>query len=85
MQVWKYQLPLMDEITIHMPSGAKPLHIATQHDAPCMWALVDPAQPIAPHHFVMLGTGHDIDAVGAYVGSFLAQNDRLVLHVFYAS
>ena len=86
MKIYKYKLTLMDEITIHMPLGAKILHVECQQDIPCIWALVSPENRIVPHHFVMHGTGHKVSPdVGEHVGSFLMHQGQLVFHLFRAS
>jgi hypothetical protein len=83
MKVFKYEIPVDSEITIHMPYGAKILHVGCQQDTPCLWALVNPANPIVPHRFVLHGTGHDVSPyAGEHVGSFLMHQGRLVFHLF---
>lgn len=83
MKTRKFQLGITDRQTIAMPQGAEILSVQVQHQALCLWALVDPGQPCQPRVFRIYGTGHSIDQeVGGYVGSVQMANGSLVWHVF---
>ena len=78
--VWKFPLPLTDKFVLSMPSGAKILRVASQHNMGCMWARVDPTQPRHDRQFILRGTGHIIELDCWYIGSF--ETGSFVWHVF---
>jgi hypothetical protein len=90
--VYKYPIPVEDEFTISMPTGAVVLTVQTQRrgqgglarEEPNIWALVDPTAPHEPRHFRLAGTGHPIEEeeLGRYVGTFLVRDGQLVFHVW---
>ena len=84
MKIFKYPLPLPGEVNyIMMPRGAKVLSVAEQRDVACVWALVDPTQPLEPRTFVTCGTGHMVPAnLGEFLGTVLLREGLLVLHIF---
>lgn len=85
LKVFKYPVPIGDAVTIDMPAGAQPLHVAEQHGTVCLWALVDPARPPVPRRFRFAGTGHEITEDLAYlnhVGTFFMRGGDLVFHLF---
>lgn len=82
--VWKFPLPIVDDVTIEMPQGARVLHVETQFDSAQMWALVDPNQPLVQRRFKVVGTGHrheDMDT-WHYIGTFPMFGGGLMWHVF---
>ena len=82
MQVWKTQIHAGSGVTL-LPKGAKPLSVHIQNGGPCLWSLVDPDAEKSEQAFHIAGTGHDLpENIGAFVGTFLVQNDTLVFHVF---
>jgi len=91
-RVFKYQFRIQDEITLHMPTGATPLHVAMQQSIPTMWALVNPTLAIVPHRFLVRGTGHEITETVHHIGTLQIKDGEfieggtvhgeLVLHVF---
>lgn len=82
--IWKFPLPVGDEVRVPMPKGAVILTVGTTHDKPCVWAIVDPAAPIIERELSVRGTGHDLGTVGAYIGTLKMYGDSLVFHVFDA-
>jgi hypothetical protein len=82
--IWKFQVPVNDDIAVEMPKGAEILHIDAQEDVPCIWAMVDPTNDLHTRRFRMYGTGHPmhVDEVETHVGSFMLYNGQLVFHVF---
>lgn len=83
MTIWKYPVEMAGLFTIAMPQGAHVLTVQTQGNAPQLWALVDPKQPVEPRRFLMLGTGHDISyQPGRYIGTFQVDGGTFVFHVF---
>lgn len=83
--VWKYTFNTFTE-DFSMPEGAKPLHVAKQYKAVCLWALVDPSRPKVQRRFVMVATGADVDDLDpeGYVGTVQTDGGgfELVWHVF---
>lgn len=84
MQIWKFQLPLQDEIALEMPENSKILSVQTQDEIPCIWANVEPSADKMIRHFKLRGTGFGTDDVGAYVGTFQLENGSFVFHLFEA-
>ncbi len=70
--IWKFTLPIEDEARIDMPVEAIPLCVQVQGRRPCVWAIVEPKNPIASRLFYVRGTGHEMGsaALGKYLGSF---------------
>jgi len=85
MTVWKFAIPVSDEFQIALPEGAQVLSVMVQFDAPQIWVLVDPKAPPILRHFVLRGTGHPIEKVGRFVGSFQIAGGSLVFHLFEAA
>lgn len=82
--VWKYDLPVDDDVDLEMPAGATILAVQTQGGAPRLWALVDPLAPKETRRFRVAGTGHailDADRL-TYVGTFQLVAGAFVGHVF---
>lgn len=83
-RIWKYEVPVGDEIRLHMPRGAQILTVQMQGSTPCIWAKVD----AAPEHsqvwrvFRWRGTGHDADNTDNYVGTVQMMGGGLVFHLF---
>ena len=80
--VWKYEVPVRDEVALQMPQGAKLLHFGLQQEQQCLWALVSPCAPRRVRRFRLAGTGHPIAEAGEYVGTVLRVKDRIVFHLF---
>jgi hypothetical protein len=90
-KIWKFHLPIEDEVTIAMPWGATVLTVAVQRGQPCLWAVVDPERPYQPRRFAVRGTGLPAEGAGtaewSYVGTFQFRPVDgvaidLVFHVF---
>tara|TARA_R110000803_G_scaffold20201_16_gene52282 strand:- start:539 stop:799 length:261 start_codon:yes stop_codon:yes gene_type:complete len=82
MKIYKYEFEVVDELTIAMPRGARVLSVDVQRGAPCMWALVDPDELPLNRKFAVYGTGHPMDQVGEFVGTFQMAGGLLVFHLF---
>lgn len=80
--IWKFPIPVINRFKLDMPAGAKVLHVATQNDEPCIWALVDPARAVEARRFRLVGTGHEVTNPGEYVGTFMMRDGALVFHLF---
>jgi hypothetical protein len=79
--IWKFPLTV-DPAVIVMPQDARVLTVAAVGGEPFVWAIVDPAKPLVERCFTVRGTGHEMDTVGAYVGTFMLLDGALVFHVF---
>ncbi len=82
--IWKFPLPVGDEVGVVMPAGGRVLTVAAQGDVMVLWAIVDPGAPFVERAFEVRGTGHPLGEVGEYVGTALLVSG-LVFHVFEAS
>lgn len=83
MTIWKYVLPIEDNIEIDMQIGAKILHIDNQQEEVCIWALVNPDEDIETRRFRIYGTGHPVESErDKYIGSAMLRNSSLGFHVF---
>lgn len=81
--VWKYVLRPTTTQTVEMPVPAKVLHVASQGDDVCLWALVSPEAPLRSCTFRVVGTGHpEVDQRDSYVGTAHLPESGLVFHVF---
>ena len=96
LKIWKFPIPVQDEIQIEMPKGAKVLTVQIQVMDPaalkvgetieqvCLWALVNPEAEKEIRQFRMVGTGHSIMHAEklTYIGTFQMQGGALVFHLF---
>lgn len=80
--IWKYPLEITDVQTIMMPVDAAVLTVQVQNDQPCIWAMVYTDSEKVQKTVRMYGTGHPIDTMGVWVGTFQVQGGRFVFHVF---
>ena len=80
--IWKFPLPIGDEVRVAMPHGARVLTIAAIGEAPFVWALVDAGALTVERRFAVRGTGHPLGDVGDYLGTFMLASGALVFHVF---
>lgn len=82
--VWKFPLSVLDLQQVNLPRGAQILSVQTQHEQPCLWALVDPSAPTEYVNFRTLGTGHfapDMERF-RYVGTYQLVGGGFIGHVF---
>lgn len=83
MTIWKYRLETTDLQIIDIPRGATFLSVQVQERfGPCMWALVNEESPKFGHRIRIFGTGHPMDSIGGYVGTYQLSGGALVFHVF---
>jgi hypothetical protein len=87
LEVWKWALFARDLTTIHVPVGAKFLHVHEQHDQICIWALVDPKEERREERTLRIaGTGHALaNGNFEYIGTAHFDGGSLVFHVFEAT
>ena len=82
--IWKFDIDVDDEQQIKMPQLAELLSVQPQKGSVCIWALVNPDNPIVDRNIIMSGTGHDLSdrLLGKFLGTFQITNGDLVFHVF---
>lgn len=81
--IFKFPIETADAQEVAMPKGASILCVQVQRGVPCLWALVDTAQPIVPRKVFVVGTGHLIPAdAELYVGTYQLNDGAFVGHVF---
>lgn len=84
MKIWKFSLGkiITDEvITVAMPKGATILHVRSQRDVPCIWALIDPNAETEMRQFYIAATG-EATPKGQYLGTVFQYDGIYVWHVF---
>lgn len=85
LKIYKYPFEVQGDVEIAMPTGATILTVQVQGETPCIWAIVDPEQPIIVRHFRVFGTGHPLDiepTLSRYIGTFQLVCGRFVGHLF---
>lgn len=83
--VWKYELPIGDDIWVQMPIGAQPISLMMQREQLCLWARVDPSASVERRLFKLRGTGHQVGRdCGKHIGSVQMADGDLVFHLFEA-
>lgn len=82
--IWKFPLTVTDRQKVVMPKGAQILHVASQYEIPCLWALVDEYAEKEERLFAIFPTGNvRFDAANAkHVGSFILSGGAFVGHIF---
>ena len=84
-RIFKYEITITDEQSIGLPTGAKILHSGLDPNGmPCIWAEVEPDNPIEMRKILVKGTGHpfneDEGMIINYIGTFNA--DPFVWHTY---
>ena len=86
MQIYKYKLGFQITKPIEMPAGAVILSVQLQDNELVLWAIVDPTAAPVTRTFRLAVTGEEISkeelADLNYLGTFLADGERFVGHVF---
>lgn len=94
--IWKFPLPPLEptrvgsvgenHYSIKMPVGARILSLHPQNMMPTLWAIVDDQMPTELRHFVLYGTGNELepkpDGSVTFIGTCLTFDGQLVWHVF---
>lgn len=81
--IWKHVITTDPVQAITIPQNIKPLKVDVQNGEPCFWYMLDPTAPMTTRHLRLFGTGHQIPShCGEYVGTFMVDNDAIVIHVF---
>ncbi len=83
MKIYKYPIPVNDNIELELPMNSKILTIQMQKSKPFIWALVNPGKTIGQvRHLELYGTGMDVPEGREYIGSFQMLGGDLVFHLF---
>jgi hypothetical protein len=82
--VYKYALPIEDEVRIPLPAFAEVLSVGVQGENLFVWALVDPSIPNLHKTFRIAGTGHPIEEPEKwkFIGTVFLYEGSFVAHVF---
>lgn len=83
--IYKYPLPIDDEVELELPIGARVLTAQAQGEtSPMVWALVDSDQrEKSVQKFCIRGTGHGFKGnEGDYIATFQMMHGALVWHLF---
>ena len=84
--IYKYPIYIIDEQEISMPRGAHIFSFALQRGTPCVWAIVDPTEPVLePKTLYLRGTGHELQFEPCslrFIGTVLLNDGALVFHLF---
>jgi hypothetical protein len=82
--IYKYPMPIVDELTKELPAGSQLLCVQMQRGEPQLWAVVDTDQPPVARDFRWVGTGHpfDLGTHCAYIGTVQISEGLRVFHLF---
>lgn len=82
--IWKYPLPIIDNVEISLPKDSKILCVKTQKNDLCLWALVNPDENETESVKLRIaGTGHPIEEENLeYIDTVLMYEDNFVIHIF---
>ena len=81
--IWKFPIKIDDHQVIPVPNGAKIRSVAVQGETVCLWAEVDPNEPIFGRDIFVYGTGHPMpDDPGTFIGSVMLHGGALVFHIY---
>ncbi len=85
MKIWKFPLGKVatnEIVAITMPAGAKVLHVGTQKNVLCIWALIDlTSTGTETRHFYVAATGETVPK-GQYLGTVFQHDGVYVWHIF---
>lgn len=81
-RIYKYPVRIDDVQTIDLPQGAQVLSVQVQDGSPYIWACVNPSAVSEPRQFHLYGTGHPIEDLLRFIGTFQLFGGRLVYHLF---
>lgn len=85
MEIYKYTIPIQDEVEIEMKKDTHILCVKNQREQLCIWALCSPDAEDILRSFRVYGTGHEIEqgkSAGMYIGTAVFQNGALIWHLF---
>lgn len=82
--IWRFEIPIQDDIRLEMPQGAEVLTFQVQAGKPMIWARVRADAPSVTRRLRLAGTGHPLNgaADAPHVGSTQLHDGALVFHLF---
>lgn len=84
--IWKFPLPINDDISVYMPRGAHVIAVQPQNGVYCVWAIVDPENSMESRQFFWRGTGHPMpDIPVRHIGTVQQMGGALIFHLFEPS
>jgi len=87
--IYKYQIPGASTFAfaVAMPVNARILTVQAQHQAICIWAMVNTSAPMEWRYFNVFSTGWEIGdwSEGSYLATVQFLDGSYVLHVFEGS
>lgn len=80
--IWKFPFSIEEFIGLRMPANATLLHVDVQNGTPCLWAVVNPDEPMVLRNLRVIATGQAfaVDYDDEHVATF--QSGQFVWHVF---
>ena len=86
MKIFKYLIQRgTDEANIDIPEASRIIHVATQGDEICLWAIVNEKAPAVERTFRIYGTGQELPDLtfgNEYLGTVHYPDEGLVWHIF---
>lgn len=84
MVIWKKILLHTHKQTVSLPKGATILCVGNQREEICLWFQFQAGQnfPTEDRTILIVGTGHETDFDGKYLGTCFMQGGPLVFHIF---
>lgn len=82
--IHRFVIPTTSHSIVQMPRNAKILTAGLSlGEKPCIWAMVDTANPLVDRFFMMYTTGAPFPLEpGSYIGTFILSKGAYVLHLF---
>lgn len=82
--IWKFSIPLENKFELEMPGDPHCLHVEAKGNHPCLWAIVDPEEPLQKWPFILVATGEILpeDKHTVYLGTFQLAGAAFVFHLF---
>jgi len=83
LRIFKYTLDTIDEQVIKLPEFYKILSLKVQNNTPRLYVLInDKIEEEKEIRIRIYGTGHPVDEVGEFIGTYQLSNGQLVFHAF---
>ena len=78
--IYKYKFNIGDTLELTLPGGAEVIHWDVQYGMLCVWAKVNPDNPVQVQRFELRYTGHPLGDVGKHLATIF--DGPFVWHVF---
>lgn len=67
--IWKYQIPVLEDFEVDLPSGAHIIRFANEGGKLWLWAVVEPDAPIEPLRLLAFKAGAEMPQIPmSYLG-----------------